>query len=83
MTEGGSKEIHLVSRTFDKTFGVEVEWDDAKAMGQRGKAVCSWDDANRRGAIPAFDELRRFEPVWVAVTKTADGSVDGYKDFVV
>ncbi|EME50243.1 hypothetical protein DOTSEDRAFT_68948 [Dothistroma septosporum NZE10] len=79
--EGGSREVHLFSRTFDKTFSVNVTWEDGSAKGQTGRVSCMWDDANMPGIIPAFDELRRNEPVWSAVTKTADGLVEGFKDF--
>lgn len=80
---GGSHEVHLFSRTFDKTFDVNVTWEEQSAKGQSGKVSCMWDDANTPGVIPAFDELRRNEPVWSAVTKTADGLVEGFKEFKV
>lgn len=81
--EGGSREVHLFSRTFDKTFNVNVTWEYEPAKGQKGRVSCMWDDANMPGAIPAFDELRRNEPVWSAVTKTADGLVEGFKEFKI
>ena len=79
----GSKEIRLESRTWDKTFHVNVSWTGTPAKGQRGKVWCLWSDANTPGTIPAFDELKRFEPVWSAVTKTADGLLEGYKEFTI
>ena len=45
--------------------------------------MCGWSDANQLDTIPAFDELRRFEPVWSAVVKTSDGLVEGWKGFVI
>ncbi|KXT07367.1 hypothetical protein AC578_493 [Pseudocercospora eumusae] len=79
----GSREIRLESRTWDKTFHVNVSWAGTPAKGQRGKVWCLWSDANTPGTIPAFDELKRFEPVWSAVTKTADGLLEGYKEFTI
>lgn len=83
VSEGGSTEIHLFSRTWEKLHRVNVTWDDTSAKGQTGKAWCSWSDANQPGAMPAFDEVRRFEPVWSAVTKMADGLVEGWKSFEI
>ena len=57
--------------------------DEGKGEGLDGKVVCLWSDANAPGTIPAFDEVRRFAPVWVAVTKSQDGLVEGGKAFMV
>lgn len=81
--EAGSYEIRLFSRDWDKIFQVNVTWDGEKAKGQKGRAWCMWDDANTSGSIPAYDELHRFEPVWSVATKTSDGLLEGFKDFVV
>lgn len=51
--------------------------------GLDGKAVCLWSDDNKPGLIPALDEIRRFMPIWSAVTKYGDGLVEGSKPFVV
>lgn len=48
-----------------------------------GKVVCLWSDANTEGVIPALDEVKKFMPVWSAVTKAADGLVEGSKRFMV
>ena len=79
----GSSEIRLLSREWDKNFEVNVTWSDQQTTGQTGKVICLWNDANQLGTIPAFDELRRFGPVWSAVTKTSDGLVEGFKKFTL
>jgi hypothetical protein len=83
VADGGSSQIHLFSRTWDKTFKVDVAWPDASAKGQKGKVVCSWSDGNTPGVIPAFDEVRKFQPVWSIVTKASHGLVEGYKEFEI
>lgn len=80
--EGGSSQVRLLSRSWDKTFKVNVTWEDA-AKGQTGRVACFWSDANQPGTIPAFDELRRYEPVWAAVTKSDDGLFEGWKAFSI
>jgi len=58
---------------------------DSKDGGStlKGKAVCQWADVNQIGTIPAFDEVRRFMPVWSIVSKGSDGLVEGFRDFEV
>jgi Peptidase family M28 len=80
----GSREIRLWSRTWDRTWSVNVTWeDDNQAKGQKGRVVCMWSDINHDGTIPAYDEALHFAPNWVAMTKQADGLVEGYKRFTV
>lgn len=81
--DGGSNQVRLFSRTWDKNFRVNVTWEDAKAKGQTGRVACLWSDANQPGTIPAFDEVRRFEPVWSSVTKSDDGLFEGWKSFSI
>ena len=81
--DGGIAQIRLASRTWDKEFKVNVTWSGEEAKGQKGRVVCAWSDANLHGTIPAYDEVRRFAPVWSAVTKSADGLVEGWREFVV
>ncbi|EXJ77520.1 hypothetical protein A1O3_09747 [Capronia epimyces CBS 606.96] len=91
--EGGSQEIRLWSRTWDRAWTVDVSWDnpsaddDSKSKASttplQGKVVCSWSDANQVGVIPAFDEAKHYVPSWVAITKAGDGLVEGYKKFQV
>ncbi|KAL8673909.1 MAG: hypothetical protein Q9168_001656 [Polycauliona sp. 1 TL-2023] len=87
---GGSKEIRLWSRTWEKPWHVTVRWGDEKVpvpaglkkqhqkrRGLNGRVVCLWSDANDPGAIPALDEAWKFVPVWVAISKAKDGLVEG------
>ena len=84
VAEKGSSQVRLISRSWDKNFRVTVTWPSGQeAKNQTGKAVCMWSDANQLGTVPAFDEIRRFEPVWSAVTKQSDGLVEGFKEFRV
>lgn len=93
VSEAGSKELRLWSRTWGRTWVVDVKWDidgqgeggeeEGVGDGLDGRVVCMWSDANEWGAIPALDEVRRFAPVWVAVTKNQDGLVEGSKAFNV
>jgi Peptidase family M28 len=86
--EGGSKEIRLWSRTWNRAWVVDVQWEGqgdqkGEVVDLEGKAVCLWSDDNNEGVIPALDELRHFAPGWVAVTKAGDGLVEGYKRFKI
>lgn len=84
VADEGTSQVRLFSRTWDKSFTVNVTWPDAQpAKGQTGKVMCMWSDANQLGTIPAFDEVRRFEPVWSVVTKGGDGLVEGWKAFKI
>jgi hypothetical protein len=38
---------------------------------------------NQPGVIPAFDELKRFEPFWAVATKYGDGLLEGWKEFEI
>ncbi|PWY76326.1 hypothetical protein BO70DRAFT_388646 [Aspergillus heteromorphus CBS 117.55] len=66
--------------------GSVAEREDEEREGKitlTGHAVCLWSDHNQVGAIPALDEVKQFGPVWVAVSKAADGLVEGRKRFSV
>lgn len=80
--EGGSSEVRLWSRTWDRQWTVDIEWD-TKQYGKAlsGKAICEWSDVNQKGIIPAFDEVEHYVPTWVAISKAADGLVEGSKLF--
>ncbi|KAK5700397.1 hypothetical protein LTR17_022966 [Elasticomyces elasticus] len=81
VAKNGSSQVRLFSRTWEKTFSVNVTWDGGqKAKGQTGQVACSWAESEG-GEIPALDEIKRFEPVWSAVTKAGDGLVEGFKKF--
>jgi len=84
----GSQEIRLWHRDWEEPWDVEVRWpvSEGKAGGSEGrdgKVVCLWSDDNGVGVIPALDEVRKFVPEWVAISKLADGLVEGEKKFVV
>lgn len=86
--EGGSKEIRLWSRTWEKPWSVTVRWradrdDKRRGTGLDGRVVCLWSDDNETGVIPALDEIRHFAPDWVAISKLGDGLVEGSKAFLV
>nr|POF15018.1 vacuolar membrane protease [Quercus suber] len=83
VAQNGSERITLFSRTWDKTFNVTVGWDGMVAKGQTGRVTCLWSEVNREGVIPAWDEVKKFEPVWAAATKATDGLLEGYKEFVI
>lgn len=88
VSNDGSKEIRLWSRTWEKPWSVHVRWevneaDPDRGNGMDGRVVCLWSDDNETGVIPALDEIRHFAPVWVAVSKLADGLVEGSKAFMV
>lgn len=83
VADDGSSSIVLYSRTWDKTFQVNVTWADAAAKGQKGRVACLWSDGNEAGVVPAFDEVRRYQPVWSIVTKATHGLVEGYKEFKI
>lgn len=84
----GSREVRLWSRDWNKTWEVDVEWDVSEGKkngeeGLEGKVSCIWSDVNESGIIPAYDEAMLFSPSWVAVTKAADGLVEGSKKFKI
>ena len=81
VAENGSSQVRLFSRDFSKTFSVAVSWASGKSKGQTGRVMCGWSDVNQPGLIPAYDEVRRFQPTWSAVVKASDGLVEGFKDF--
>lgn len=84
----GTREIRLWSRTWDREWVVDVDLPtspklDTKEVKVKGKVVCMWSDQNEIGNIPALDEVRRYAPAWVGVSKLADGLVEGYKEFEI
>ena len=86
--DGGSKEVRLWSRTWEKPWDVNIRWDasEGKHAGEEGldgKVICLWNDENETGTIPALDEIKRFAPDWVAISKLGDGLVEGSKSFLI
>ena len=80
-SDEGVKELRLWSREWEKAWNVTVKWNDVNGMD--GTVVCLWNDEDGQGLIPALNEIRRFSPDWVAVTKQGDGLVEGSKAFLV
>ena len=83
VSDRGIAQIRLASRTWNKNFHVNVTWSEQEAKNQTGRVICAWSDANQHGTIPAYDEIRRFAPVWSTVVKNSDGLAEGYKEFTV
>jgi hypothetical protein len=94
--ESGTASLRLWRREWDKKpWEVIVRWDggdvggNVKGKGGKtgegldGKVVCLWSDVNKRGTVPAWDEVLRFGPVWSVPTKLSDGIVEGSKGFKV
>lgn len=82
----GTREIRLWSREWERTWSVEVTWDEddeKDEAGLSGRVVCLWSDHNQRGLIPALDEVMQYAPVWVGVSKLSDGLVEGSRGFVI
>lgn len=53
--EGGVNEVRLWSRTWDKTFIVNVEWRDYMGLGEglRGRVACEWAEyASASAGVP-------------------------------
>jgi hypothetical protein len=98
MPAEGFSSISMSSRTWDRAFTVEVGWD-ANAGGEgnvedsklRGRVACDWVEyesatiggVSSGGKIPALEELLSFMPKWVAVSKTYDGLVEAWGNFVI
>ncbi|KAI1435920.1 hypothetical protein GGR50DRAFT_270666 [Xylaria sp. CBS 124048] len=75
----GMDKIKLYRRDWKTPWIVDVEWEEGEGID--GRVVCSWDDVNTRGAIPAFDEGLQYAPPWAAITKLSTGLVEGSKAF--
>jgi len=90
----GFSSIAMSSRTWDKEFVVEVGWDIDVAGGDeklKGRVACEWAEyesatiggVSSGGKIPALEEALTFLPRWAVVSKTNDGLVEAWGDFVV
>lgn len=87
----GMHEIRLWSRSWQNSWTVDVSFIDNDSQSSsgavqlvsnlKGRVSCIWSDDNTPGLIPAIDEVRQYAPAWVAVTKMADGLVEGYREF--
>ncbi|KAI0393426.1 hypothetical protein F5Y17DRAFT_432354 [Xylariaceae sp. FL0594] len=81
MPDKGMEKIKLYRRDWDTPWVVDVEWEGDKDKGIDGRVICSWDDVNMPGTVPAFDEALQYLPPWIAVAKLASGLVEGGKAF--
>ncbi|KAI0150257.1 hypothetical protein GGR57DRAFT_201838 [Xylariaceae sp. FL1272] len=84
MPDKGLEKIKLYRRDWVTPWVVDVEWDkgeDDSDSGIDGRVVCSWDDVNTAGTLPAFDEGLQYSPPWVALTKLSTGLCEGSKAF--
>ncbi|KAJ7685578.1 hypothetical protein DFH06DRAFT_46853 [Mycena polygramma] len=84
----GVSQLTLWSRTWDRTFDVDVEWEGDSTL--EGRVACEWAEyesgsvgVNATGKIPAFEEVIAFLPWWAAVTKMTDGLVEAWGSFSV
>ncbi|KAJ5894045.1 Peptidase M28 [Penicillium taxi] len=77
----GLHEIRLWSRDWDNKWAVDVDLAEHGVSDVKGRISCIWSDHNTPGLIPALDEAIQYVPAWVAVTKLADGLVEGYREF--
>ncbi|KAI1390728.1 peptidase family M28 family [Hypoxylon trugodes] len=83
--EDGLTKVKLYRRDWTTPWQVDVQWDtdeDANASsGIDGRILCSWDDVNIPGTIPAYDEGLKYTPTWVALSKLTSGLCEGSKAF--
>ncbi|KAJ7461532.1 putative zinc metalloprotease [Mycena latifolia] len=86
--EEGVAELRLWSRTWDRTFTVDVEWEGDSTL--EGRVACEWAEYESgsvgvptTGKIPSLEEVLTFVPRWVAVTKMADGLVEAWGSFSI
>ncbi|KAG9008291.1 hypothetical protein FRB94_013453 [Tulasnella sp. JGI-2019a] len=81
MPPDGVNEVRLWSRTWNRTFDVEVGWE-GKVMSETvsGRVACEWAEM-REERIPALDEIVSFLPTWAVVSKLNDGLVEGIRKF--
>jgi hypothetical protein len=81
--DNGLDKIKLYRRDWSTPWVVDVEWEEGEEGGSGidGRIVCSWDDANTRGTIPAFDEGLHYFPPWIGVAKLSTGLCEGSKAF--
>jgi hypothetical protein len=76
----GSRELRLWHREWSQPWEVSGTWSTKETSKPSGKVICLWSDANA-GAIPAFDEVQHYLPVWAIASKVSDGLVEGFKHF--
>ncbi|KAJ7681779.1 hypothetical protein B0H17DRAFT_942691 [Mycena rosella] len=84
----GVAELRLWSRTWDRTFTVDVDWEGDSAL--QGRVACEWAEYESGSVgvvttakIPAFEEVLAFLPQWTAVSKMGDGLVEAWGSFSI
>lgn len=89
MPATGVKEVRLWSRTWDKTFAVEVGWEGKGSEELTGRAACEYAEyasalgGAGSGLIPAYEEVKQFLPLWALPTKLTDGLAEVWTKFSV
>ncbi|KAL5606844.1 hypothetical protein BROUX41_003221 [Berkeleyomyces rouxiae] len=83
-------QVKLWRRDWEKSWTLDVEWTaeaEAEAQASKnkigGRVACIWSDANAHGTIPVLDEFLAFAPEWAAITKRAEGLVEGTRSFTL
>ena len=79
LPEAGLWEARLWSRTWNRTFEVDVAWDDVDKP-LKGRASCLWHE---RVGVPAFEEVMAYVPNWVLVSTRGAGLLEGSKEFEI
>ncbi|KAJ7161515.1 hypothetical protein C8R43DRAFT_337223 [Mycena crocata] len=84
----GISQLILYSRTWDRTFTVDIDWEGDAVL--EGRIACEWAEyesgsvgVDTTGKIPALEEVLTFLPRWTAVTKQADGLVEAWASFSI
>ncbi|KAJ7749539.1 hypothetical protein DFH07DRAFT_828727 [Mycena maculata] len=84
----GVTSLTLFSRTWDRTFTVDVEWEGDAALA--GRVACEWAEYESAsvgvattGRIPALEEVITFLPRWAVVSKAAVGLVEAWASFAI
>lgn len=87
---GGTRELRLWSRDWERGWTVEVTWEEENSKSTfmeeeklTGKVVCLWADVNEKGTVPAWDEVFEFVPKWAVGSKLSDGLVEAWWGFEV
>ncbi|TFK63671.1 Zn-dependent exopeptidase [Pluteus cervinus] len=94
MLPEGAPLLRLWSRTWDRNFTVEVEWDgEVEEGGFGGRAACIWAeyesgmtgrrDGDSGARIPALEEVFDSVPSWVTVSKRQEGLVEAWAKFAI
>ena len=98
MPAGGVHELTLWSRTWGRTFVVDVHWakgrelaSDDSGLELEGKVACEWVEyesatvggGRSGGKIPAFEEVLAFLPKWAVASKMTDGLVEVWGSFLL